>query len=668
MGIFDGTKIVMNIQENIEQAKKLIEQTKLDDALIILQNSLKNTESSFIVNIKFEIGKIYYMKGEYENAEKEFLQIKDDEGYSCFVYDFLIKIYYLQKKYKEVVKLSYTLDHIKFLDLIRYIVYSHVKLKQEKNIKTLIQNIENKDIKNRIHEEIKEVYRIIINEYREEKKYNKCIEFIESIKEANIKDELKNEIKEIYRNIINEFKEEKRYKECFFVLEKLNEKNVYYNVLDSLIKYITELNLNNEKEKIKKIYSDVYKIIPDIFLREKNIFLNEYEISQGKTELKSYPIGFQITLTRKCNLRCVMCGVPYDNLNYSLSDKEIDEIIEIMPYLNDLTLQGGEVFFDNRISRILETSKKNNVCTKIITNGLLLKRDIIKTLVTMNVDLIISIDSCDKQNYEQIRIGAKFENLIENINLLNKMRKENDSKMNLTLAMVVMKRNYKEIENIIRFAKEHKFSAVTLSQIYGNLPGNEQNFFDFDVDYNIIKELDDKRIYFNNLAKQCSIVLQNKLPRFSDYNVNNNPEIKTSDIPDIKKNMDVNLSQKLENNIEKNNKEEKTENEKELININAENESYNDVMKTNIHPLFCYRPFKHFFIDDCNFYPHCICAHTDNLIKDCRNDEFKNSKNNSILERWNSKYMQTYREKMFCKKEIDVCTSRCLRNREINNI
>jgi hypothetical protein len=30
--------------------------------------------------------------------------------------------------------------------------------------------------------------------------------------------------------------------------------------------------------------------------------------------------------------------------------------------------------------------------------------------------------------------------------------------------------------------------------------------------------------------------------------------------------------------------------------------------------------------------------------------------------------MQTYREKMFCKKEIDVCTSRCLRNREINNI
>lgn len=454
-----------------------------------------------------------------------------------------------------------------------------------------------------------------------------------------------------YKNVINNLRKEKKYKECFSVLQKLNERNYYPDVLQDLIKYITELNFNNEKEKIKKIYSDVYEKIPDAFLREKNIFLNEYEISQGITELKSYPIFFQIILTRKCNLRCIMCGVPHDNLNYSLTDKEIDEIIEIIPYLNVLTLQGGEVFFDQRINKILDAARKNNVCTKIITNGILLNENIIEKLVNMNINLIISIDSCNKQNYEQIRVGAKFDKLIDNINLLNEYKSKYKSNINLTLAMVVMKRNYKEIEDIIHFANKYNFSEITLSQIYGNLAGDQQNFFDFDVDLNIIKELDEKRILFDDLAKKYSIALYNKLPRFSDYNIKN----KESDF-------DVNLKKEL---YEK--KEDSIKIDKELITSDNEKE-INNITEFNIHPLFCYKPFKSLFIDDYNFYPYCICAHTDNTINDSRNIAFKDSKNNSILNRWNSRYMQNYRYKMFCKRQADICTSRCLRTEYISSI
>ena len=54
-----------------------------------------------------------------------------------------------------------------------------------------------------------------------------------------------------------------------------------------------------------------------------------------------------------------MCNSQNYEGNFSLSDKKVEDLIELMPYLEQLFLRGGEVFFDKRIYKILEEAKKN---------------------------------------------------------------------------------------------------------------------------------------------------------------------------------------------------------------------------------------------------------------------------------------------------------------------
>jgi MoaA/NifB/PqqE/SkfB family radical SAM enzyme len=377
-----------------------------------------------------------------------------------------------------------------------------------------------------------------------------------------------------------------------------------------IVELIQKLNNYGHFEDVKELYCELNKYIPDNDKKLKNVLLNEYEIAEGKIHLESFPRHIQLVMTLQCNLNCIMCNDKHENI--FISDKELDDLIKIMPYMQFLTLRGGEVFYDKRIGKILDETYKNNVKLTIITNGLLLDDIIIDKLMRIDGGIVISIDSPFKNTYESIRIGASFDILKKNLKKINIARKHNKSKLHFTMNMVIMRKNYEQIEPALYFAKEYGFNSVVLAPVEGKVEGKNENFFQNQIDHLLLKKIEEKREYFDNIANRLQIKLENKLPSSIQNNTENIKIPREETIAICKKDR--------------------------YISKNTE--------------LFCYAPFRQMFkgIDYCN--PLCCCEIHKADLK-------QYDRENSILDCWNSNNMLFYRKKIL-EHNYTNCANVCL--------
>ncbi len=261
----------------------------------------------------------------------------------------------------------------------------------------------------------------------------------------------------------------------------------------------------------------------------------------------------------------------------------------------------------------------------------------------MNAVLDFSIDSPIKETYEFIRKGASFEKLISNILLLNKIKEEMKSNAKFNINMVVMKRNYKEIPDMIKFAKKYNFQGLNLNPIFGN---HNENCFTDNVDELIIKELRDKRKEYELMAKNNEITLINKLPD----NVPNESLLLNKDNDNIDKVIKKELrGKRKEYELSAKN------NEITLINKLPDNVPNESLLLNKDTKVFCHAPWRELFIDDVSYRSNYLCE------KNIKFDDLKG--NNSIIEFWNSDFMKEYRKKISMKKEYEVCSKECLRNK-----
>ncbi|GAB1401806.1 hypothetical protein MASR1M68_07170 [Elusimicrobiota bacterium] len=212
----------------------------------------------------------------------------------------------------------------------------------------------------------------------------------------------------------------------------------------------------DEKKDVIKLLKKNYRINSSV--KYKNIFLNEIEILQNKIILQSKPRELDITVTTRCNLRCIMCDV-YDLPDYDIGDEIYRYVKKVMPYLENIVWKGGEVFLHDKFYELISIAGQYNVIQTIITNGLFLTDDSVKLISQYKIELVISIDATDKKTYEKIREGANFDVLINNLKILQKYYSQNNL-FKYKMAVVVMSINCNQIEQLINFAISHKFECI----------------------------------------------------------------------------------------------------------------------------------------------------------------------------------------------------------------
>jgi radical SAM protein with 4Fe4S-binding SPASM domain len=240
-----------------------------------------------------------------------------------------------------------------------------------------------------------------------------------------------------------------------------------------------------------------------------------------------------IDITTKCNLFCIMCGVPHQKDKYDMPPDLYTKIAsQAFIHTEEIWFSCGyEAFMSRYFLDILEFTKKFSIPkSSIITNGTLLnERNIIKIVESGLSRLIISIDGATKFTYEKIRKGANFELLISNIDKLNRIKSELSSDApELIFTVTLMQSNIKEFPKIILLASKLGVKEVWCKPIQAIPPALEQEILtnNKDMVVQIFNEAKD-------IARRLKIEIGSS-PDMAKYIINDNEPTNKQDNSIIK--------------------------------------------------------------------------------------------------------------------------------------
>lgn len=188
----------------------------------------------------------------------------------------------------------------------------------------------------------------------------------------------------------------------------------------------------------------------------------------------AYPVSTTVEVCSKCNMRCAMCIVDKEMGAISPKrDADIDDIFgffsEIIPYSSKIQCHAtGEVFLTDKIWDTLDYIKKEKYrhrrTVEIFTNGQLLDRKKRLALLQSPVtNIIFSVDAATPGTYSRIR-GGDFAALLENISSL--VREDTHKRLVISMMMVTMRENIRELPDFIRLAAELGVSNVVYSPLF----------------------------------------------------------------------------------------------------------------------------------------------------------------------------------------------------------
>ena len=107
---------------------------------------------------------------------------------------------------------------------------------------------------------------------------------------------------------------------------------------------------------------------------------------------------------------------------------------------------------NKELEKMLLYCKNKFLALKLNTNASLLNESLIHSLLSSDLQTIVfSIDEKNKENYEKIRVNGKFEKILKNLELFNKIRntyyKKDKKIVRITGVKINKKQNLEEMKN-----------------------------------------------------------------------------------------------------------------------------------------------------------------------------------------------------------------------------
>ncbi len=192
------------------------------------------------------------------------------------------------------------------------------------------------------------------------------------------------------------------------------------------------------------------------------------------------PREIQLEVTGACNLRCHMCLVryrpPLNRRTASMPFATFRRVVDALPDLERITLQGlGEPLLAPDLPRMVEYAAARGIRVGFNTNATLLTRRTAERLLAAGLGwLHVSLDGATAATYEGVRDGARFAEVQRNVTgLVELARARADGGPELTLVFVAMRRNVKELPDLVRLAAAWGLPRVrvqNLAHSFGDTP------------------------------------------------------------------------------------------------------------------------------------------------------------------------------------------------------
>ncbi len=225
------------------------------------------------------------------------------------------------------------------------------------------------------------------------------------------------------------------------------------------------------------------------FVAKTKIYQNfiRTKINQSIIDLKKNKnYNIIIETTNYCNAKCIMC--PHTSMKRSqknMDDKTFNKIITrlVAEKINPqaFILNGfGEPLVDPKIIDRIKIIKNKFPSSKVkfYSNLNLASQKIIEGLIKSNLDEInISLNGYNRQNYQKV-MKLDYLKTINNLKLLIKTKKENNSQLKIRLSMTLVKHNEKSATKFIK-KWEKIVDSVSVNKVhnYNNSVKDSSNKF-----------------------------------------------------------------------------------------------------------------------------------------------------------------------------------------------
>ena len=237
----------------------------------------------------------------------------------------------------------------------------------------------------------------------------------------------------------------------------------------------------------------------------------------------------QIEPVGQCNLRCQMCpiqfrqdGPPYGPpafMAFDVFSRLVDQFVD----LKTLHLQGlGEPMMHPRYFDMVLYAKNKGIRVTTNTNLTLLNPRRAELCVTSGLDdLHVSIDGANSETYERIRVKARFERVVHNLELLLEARRRLMSDTpHLKMVMVIMRQNLAELPDLVRLAHGWNMEEIFVQHLShdfseADLPEQYRPMRDFVQQETLLEEdIDRIETYFGQARELASdLGIKLRLPR-----------------------------------------------------------------------------------------------------------------------------------------------------------
>lgn len=259
---------------------------------------------------------------------------------------------------------------------------------------------------------------------------------------------------------------------------------------------------------------------------------SRYNIKPGsKIRLYESPNGLEIYIpwrlsklyiepTSQCNLDCRTCmRHAWDEPQGMMSEEVFSRIIEGLKDFSpppSVFFGGfGEPLFHPEIIDMVDRVKKLGVAVELITNGVMLTKDISGKLLEAGLDTLwVSLDGATPESYSDIRLGATLPQVIKNLAhfreaVYEKYNRENSMVLfrkpltKLGIAFVAMKRNIADLPAVIDIGRRYNAEHFMITNV---LP--------------YTREMVDETLYYRTLVNSSSKI---KLPDMDATDITHKP-------------------------------------------------------------------------------------------------------------------------------------------------
>ena len=144
--------------------------------------------------------------------------------------------------------------------------------------------------------------------------------------------------------------------------------------------------------------------------------------------LVRYPKEFEIEVTTRCHLKCVICEhTHWDDRNYlnkDISFEQFKYVCEQFPKLHFINVTGeGTGILHKDFFKMLEYLAKRGVYILFVDSFDRFDPEKSKKVIELGVERIeVSLDAATKETYEKIRAGANWDNVINNLKALRDLK------------------------------------------------------------------------------------------------------------------------------------------------------------------------------------------------------------------------------------------------------